>query len=410
MIIHGGCWVFWVFSKSAVTRTKTRLDIIKKKKSATQKFLKEDIAELLKKNLYGHAYSRAEGLYMEMNSSPWYDYIEECCNCIADHLKQMHQQRECPEECKVAAASLIYATARFADLPELRDLRAHFNDKYGKSLEPFVSKEFVEKLKSKPPNREMKLFLMQDIAQEFSVPWDPKSLERQLQRSSTTAQDYNLARSRSAVARGKEKQYNSNKHIDEGISLRHSRSSREDVSHKLKEQYDRDKPGTPLFSSRSVTKDKAYRRSFIDGTVLAPYTIPQKSKGKEEQNHRNMENGVVTKPKPKSVITKLFKQSQSTVSSTSEQETDVKEPLSAKVPGEAKYRLGRGANEMGGEMTNGLFINYSKMEFPNAASVNSNNGQPVSQDLPLPPSRRRYLFPQPASLIKEANEIIINIS
>lgn len=214
------------------------------------------------------------------------------------------------------------------------------------------------------------------------------------------------------MARGKEKQYNSNKHIDEGISLRHSRSSREDVSHKLKEQYDRNKPGTPLFSSRSVSKDKAYRRSFIDGTVLAPYKIPQKSKGKGEQNHQNMENGIVTKPRPKSVITKLFKQSQSNVSSTSEQEADVKEPLSAKGPGEAKCRLRMGGKEMGGKMTNGLFMNYSKMEFPNAATlgVNSNNGQPVSQDLPLPPWRRRYLFPQPASLIKEANEIIINIS
>lgn len=38
-------------------------------------------------------------------------------------------------------ASLIYAAARFADLPELRDLRNLFNEKYGKALEPFVKEE-----------------------------------------------------------------------------------------------------------------------------------------------------------------------------------------------------------------------------------------------------------------------------
>ena len=48
--------------------------------------------------------------------------------------------------------------------------------------------QFVEKLKSNPPAREMKLRLIQDVAQEFSVTWDPKSLEQQLQSSSTTAQ------------------------------------------------------------------------------------------------------------------------------------------------------------------------------------------------------------------------------
>lgn len=48
---------------------------------------------------------------------------------------------ECPEECKVAVSSLTYAAARFADLPELRDLRNHFRDKYGDTLEPYVSKE-----------------------------------------------------------------------------------------------------------------------------------------------------------------------------------------------------------------------------------------------------------------------------
>lgn len=61
--------------------------------------------------------------------------------CFPLHLFVLSSHRDCPEECKEAVASLIYAAARFADLPELRDLRAMFTEKYGNSLESFTSKE-----------------------------------------------------------------------------------------------------------------------------------------------------------------------------------------------------------------------------------------------------------------------------
>lgn len=35
----------------------------------------------------------------------------------------------------------MHAAARFADLPELRDLRKLFTERYGTSLEPFINKE-----------------------------------------------------------------------------------------------------------------------------------------------------------------------------------------------------------------------------------------------------------------------------
>lgn len=51
--------------------------------------------------------------------------------------------RECPEECREAVPSLMYAAARFADLPELRDLRNLFTARYGNSLESYISKEVM---------------------------------------------------------------------------------------------------------------------------------------------------------------------------------------------------------------------------------------------------------------------------
>lgn len=51
--------------------------------------------------------------------------------------------RECPEECREAVSSLMFAAARFADLPELRDLRSLFAERYGSSVEPYVNKEVL---------------------------------------------------------------------------------------------------------------------------------------------------------------------------------------------------------------------------------------------------------------------------
>lgn len=50
---------------------------------------------------------------------------------------------ECPEECKAAVASLMFAAARFSDLPELRDLRHMFYERYGDTLQVFENKEVI---------------------------------------------------------------------------------------------------------------------------------------------------------------------------------------------------------------------------------------------------------------------------
>lgn len=41
-------------------------------------------------------------------------------------------------------SSLMFAAARFSDLPELRDLRQMFQERYGSSLECFVNQEVTD--------------------------------------------------------------------------------------------------------------------------------------------------------------------------------------------------------------------------------------------------------------------------
>ncbi|KAI3455416.1 hypothetical protein Pfo_012079 [Paulownia fortunei] len=171
---------FYSKCKSDIKLTRTRIEMIRKKRNAMQKYLRNDVADLLKNGLDIDAYGRAEGLLVELNRSNCYEFIEQYCEHILKHLSAMNKQRECPEECREAASSLMFAAARFADLPELRELRTLFSDRYGSSLDCYVNKQFAEKLKSGLPSKDMKLQLLQDIAAESSLEWNSKALENKL--------------------------------------------------------------------------------------------------------------------------------------------------------------------------------------------------------------------------------------
>lgn len=84
---------FYSKCKTEIKLTKTRLDAIKRKRNAMQKFLKRDIADLLSNGLDINAYGRAEGLLIELNMSSCYDFVEQFCECISNNLSAMDKQR-----------------------------------------------------------------------------------------------------------------------------------------------------------------------------------------------------------------------------------------------------------------------------------------------------------------------------
>ncbi|CAA2987268.1 Spindle pole body [Olea europaea subsp. europaea] len=171
---------FYSKCKSSIKLTETRIEMIRKKRNAIEKYMRNDIADLLRNGFDMIAYQRAEKLPVELDISTCYDLVEQFCVHISSHLIVMDKQRECPEECREAVSSLMFAAARFGDLPELRELRTIFSERFGKSLEYYVNKEFVEKLKRDRPSKDMKLQLMQDIATESGLDWNSKALENEL--------------------------------------------------------------------------------------------------------------------------------------------------------------------------------------------------------------------------------------
>ncbi|WVZ77822.1 hypothetical protein U9M48_025643 [Paspalum notatum var. saurae] len=141
------------------------------------KFLKKDVADLLTNGLESHAFARMEGLIVEMNLASCYDMIEQYCEYIVKQLNNLQKESECPQEALEAVSTLIFAAARFPDLPELCDLRHMFTERYGSSVEPFVNSEFVQNHQNKSFTNEEKLQVMKTVAEEFSLPFDSRALE-----------------------------------------------------------------------------------------------------------------------------------------------------------------------------------------------------------------------------------------
>ncbi|KAK2985294.1 hypothetical protein RJ640_024290 [Escallonia rubra] len=175
--------------KSLIKHTKERIEGIRKRAEAKHRFLKDDLAKLLANGLDINAYGRTEEYLAGLSLLSCYDFIEHACDYIWKQLSIMQKQRECPEECREAVASLMFAAARFSDLPDLRELRDAFQERYGNSLEYFANKVFVEKLASKPSTAEKRLQLLQAIASEFSIKWDSRGFEQRMAKSPSHVQD-----------------------------------------------------------------------------------------------------------------------------------------------------------------------------------------------------------------------------
>ncbi|KFK29843.1 hypothetical protein AALP_AA7G186000, partial [Arabis alpina] len=173
--------------KPLIKLTKNRIDVLRRKRTATIKFLKKDLADLISNGLDDNAYSRAGGLLDELRHLWNLDFVEKNCDFVYKNLSTMQKIAECPEDCREAVSSLMFAASGFSELPELRELRQMFHERYADSLVLFVNQELVESMSSKPFSLEKKVNLMEDVALEFSIRWDPKAFEKRIARHNSNS-------------------------------------------------------------------------------------------------------------------------------------------------------------------------------------------------------------------------------
>lgn len=157
---------------------------MRNKKDVHIKQLKGDLAKLLEAGQEQTARIRVEHFFREEKSKEAYELIEIFCELIVARMPMIESQKNCPIDLKEAVSSVIFASPRCADIPELMDIRKHFKSKYGKEFvsaavelrpECGVNRMIVEKLSAKAPDGQSKIKILTAIAEEHNIKWDPKS-------------------------------------------------------------------------------------------------------------------------------------------------------------------------------------------------------------------------------------------
>ncbi|GAY50444.1 Regulator of Vps4 activity in the MVB pathway protein [Citrus sinensis] len=170
--------------KTSLKLASSRIKLLKNKRGAQVKQLKRELAQLLESGQDQTARIRVEHVVREENTMAAYDLLEIYCELIVTRLPIVESQKNCPIDLKEAICSVIFASPRCADIPELMDVRKMFTSKYGKDfvsaaaeLRPDcgVSRLLVEKLSVKAPDGPTKIKILTAIAEEHNIKWDPKS-------------------------------------------------------------------------------------------------------------------------------------------------------------------------------------------------------------------------------------------
>ncbi|XP_044470192.1 IST1 homolog [Mangifera indica] len=175
--------------KTAAKMAVARIKLLRNKREALVKQMRRDIALLLQSKQDATARIRVEHVIREQNVLAANEFIELFCELIVARLTIIAKQRECPADLKEGIASVIFASPRCSEIPELVAMRKIFEKKYGKDfvsaatdLRPNsgVNRMLIEKLSVRTPPGEVKLKVMKEIAKEYQIGWDTAESEMEL--------------------------------------------------------------------------------------------------------------------------------------------------------------------------------------------------------------------------------------
>ncbi|XP_020587096.1 uncharacterized protein LOC110029240 isoform X2 [Phalaenopsis equestris] len=164
--------------KTLLGLTVSRLALLRTQRQIRCAQAEADVAQLL---LLGHrdrALLRAEMVIKERNTLDVFAMVESYCHLLTERAFLFHNQKECPEELREAAAGLAFAASRCGDLPELREIRRIFTSRFGKEFTTAaaelrnncgVSGKLVQKFSTRQPSLEIRAKVTKEIAIEKGI-------------------------------------------------------------------------------------------------------------------------------------------------------------------------------------------------------------------------------------------------
>ncbi|KAK8537226.1 hypothetical protein V6N12_043399 [Hibiscus sabdariffa] len=172
--------------KKLVKRVQCRLKLLKNKRFTIVKQLREDLAQLIKLGYEETAFNRAEQLLRDENMMALYDILDQFCEFINVQFSYIRRHKDCPNDINEAVSSLIFASARCAELPELPAIRKLFGERYGHrfatvavELLPgnLVNREIQDKLSIKSVSDDVKYRLIDEITRDYCLQPEILALE-----------------------------------------------------------------------------------------------------------------------------------------------------------------------------------------------------------------------------------------
>ncbi|KAK7401245.1 hypothetical protein VNO78_12578 [Psophocarpus tetragonolobus] len=164
--------------KSITTLAVSRIVILKNQHKARASYARSDVAQLLNLGYHDRALLRVDQWIIEQNMLEVFAMIESYCNFLRERAEVLERNKECPVELKEATATLIFASSRCGEFPELHKIREILTSKFGKEFAERavelrknnrVNSKMIQKLSSRPPTTEIKMIALKQIASEIGV-------------------------------------------------------------------------------------------------------------------------------------------------------------------------------------------------------------------------------------------------
>ncbi|XP_072971457.1 uncharacterized protein [Typha angustifolia] len=167
--------------KTLLGLTVSRLAVLRNHRQVRCIQARSDLAQLLQLGHADRALLRAEQVIKEQNMLDVFVMAESYCNLITERAILIENTKKCPEELREAISSLIFASSRCGELPELQDVRYIFATHFGKDFTAAalelrnscgVNPKIIEKLSTRQPSLESRQRVVEEIAAEKGIKLD----------------------------------------------------------------------------------------------------------------------------------------------------------------------------------------------------------------------------------------------
>ncbi|XP_057431553.1 uncharacterized protein LOC130724363 [Lotus japonicus] len=168
---------------SITTLAISRIAILMNQHKARASHARSDVAQFLNLGYQDRALLRVEQWIAEQNRLDAFGMIASYCHFLRERAEVLENNRylktmECPFELKEATSSLIFASSRCGEFPELHKIREILTSKFGKAFADHavelrknngVNSKMIQKLSPRRLDMEIKMKALKEIATKIGV-------------------------------------------------------------------------------------------------------------------------------------------------------------------------------------------------------------------------------------------------